>query len=216
MDFSGLVGADDPSERDRAELLWTAALGLKSTLLGFLLPLGILLLCYGSLGRLLSRHFGKRAGERRRQRRLLRVIATLVLAFFLCWLPYHTNKILDILVSLEVLPTSCAFERVLVLAHPYATCLAYANSCLNPLLYACCDPSFRRRCQGLLGRCRGTGGREEEKGKEASRSSGVQSGSESKQKSKREGEQDKVRRCKDQPDAEQYSETGHYSTLTLH
>ncbi|XP_065145561.1 apelin receptor 2 [Paramisgurnus dabryanus] len=152
MDYSSLISSElDPAAAEQAELMWSAALGLKSTVLGFLLPLVVLLLCYGLLGRLLSRHF--RLGPRpdhARQRRLLRIIITLVLAFFLCWLPFHTNKTLSALVELGILPFSCRFDQWLVAAHPYAICLGYVNSCLNPLLYACCDPAFRRHCRGLL------------------------------------------------------------------
>uniref|UniRef100_A0A4W4FTD2 G-protein coupled receptors family 1 profile domain-containing protein n=1 Tax=Electrophorus electricus TaxID=8005 RepID=A0A4W4FTD2_ELEEL len=141
------------------ELLWSTVLGLKSTLLGFLLPLTVLLLCYCSLGRLLSQHFslGPRP-DRPRQRRLLRVITSLVLAFFLCWLPFHTNKTLSALVELGFLPYSCDFDQWLMGAHPYAICLGYANSCLNPLLYTCCDPAFRRYCRAVAHRiCRQQG-----------------------------------------------------------
>ncbi|XDV53938.1 hypothetical protein PO909_022330 [Leuciscus waleckii] len=37
-----------------------------------------------------------------------------------------------------------------LMAHPYATCLAYVNSCLNPLLYAFFDLRFRSQCLCLL------------------------------------------------------------------
>uniref|UniRef100_A0AAY5KSH1 G-protein coupled receptors family 1 profile domain-containing protein n=1 Tax=Esox lucius TaxID=8010 RepID=A0AAY5KSH1_ESOLU len=165
MDYNGLISPElGDDDRIRAELLWTAALGLKSTLVGFLLPMVTLLICYCSLGRLLSRHFGQGPRpDRRRQRHLLRVIATLVLAFFLCWLPFHANKTLSMLMDLKMLPYSCPFDQMLVAAHPYATCLGYVNSCLNPLLYACCDVAFRKRCRALLqrGECRGYWGRPE-------------------------------------------------------
>uniref|UniRef100_A0A667Y8V8 Apelin receptor 2 n=1 Tax=Myripristis murdjan TaxID=586833 RepID=A0A667Y8V8_9TELE len=152
MDYSILIEPElDEERRERAELWWTAALSLKSTLIGFLFPLIILLVCYCSLAHLLSRHFGRGPRpDRRRQRRLLRVIVTLVMAFFLCWLPLHVNKTLSMLLELGLLPYSCSFDQVLLAAHPYVTCLAYLNSCLNPLLYAACDSSFRKRCRGAL------------------------------------------------------------------
>ncbi|XP_041088374.1 apelin receptor B-like [Polyodon spathula] len=150
-----------------SEASWNAALGLTSTALGFVLPLVVMLLCYCSVGLAVSRHFGRwgaggktangtgsSSRNRRQQRRLLTIIATLVAAFALCWLPYHLNKTLSILTELEALPYACAFDRFLLLAHPYATCLAYISSCLNPLLYAYLDPAFRRSCAALIGCCR--------------------------------------------------------------
>ncbi|XP_039988223.1 apelin receptor 2 [Xiphias gladius] len=152
MDYSMLIGAElGEAEKERAEMWWAAALSLKSTLVGFLLPLVILLVCYCSLAQLLSRHFGQGPRpDRRRQRRLLRVIVTLVMAFFLCWLPLHVNKTVSMLLEFGFVPYSCSLDQVLLAAHPYVTCLAYLNSCLNPLLYAACDPSFRKRCRGAL------------------------------------------------------------------
>lgn len=169
MDYSMLIGADlEEAEREKAEMWWAAALSLKSTLIGFLLPLVILLVCYCSLAQLLSRHFGKGPRpDRKRQRRLLKVIVTLVMAFFLCWLPLHVNKTLSMLLEFGFVPYSCSLDQLLLGAHPYVTCLAYLNSCLNPLLYAACDPSFRKRCRRavvMLCRLRKTGA-EGQKGK---------------------------------------------------
>nr|XP_040017546.1 apelin receptor 2 [Gasterosteus aculeatus aculeatus] len=152
MDYSMLMGAElEESDREQVEMWWAAALSVKSTLIGFLLPLLILLVCYCSLAQLLSRHFGRGPRpDRMRQRRLLRVIVTLVLAFFLCWLPLHVNKTVSMLLELGLVPHSCSLDQILLAAQPYVTCLAYLNSCLNPVLYAACDPSFRKRCSGAL------------------------------------------------------------------
>ncbi|KAF7649314.1 hypothetical protein LDENG_00143510 [Lucifuga dentata] len=152
MDYSLLIGAGlEETEREQAELWWAAVLSVKSTLIGFLFPLVILLVCYCSLAQLLSRHFGQGPRpDRRRQRRLLRVIVSLVLAFFLCWLPLHINKTMSMLLEFGFVPYSCSLDQALLAAHPYVTCLAYLNSCLNPLLYAACDSSFRKRCRGAL------------------------------------------------------------------
>lgn len=164
MDYSLLTGAElGEAEAERAEMWWAAALSLKSTLIGFLLPLVILLFCYCSLARLLSRHFGRGPlPDRRRQRRLLRVIVTLVMAFFLCWLPLHVNKTVVMLLEFDFLPYSCSLDQTLLALHPYVTCLAYLNSCLNPLLYAACDPSFRKRCRRALLQCCRTNSRKAE------------------------------------------------------
>uniref|UniRef100_A0A8C6S345 Apelin receptor 2 n=1 Tax=Neogobius melanostomus TaxID=47308 RepID=A0A8C6S345_9GOBI len=152
MDYSMLIGEDlNETEREHAEMWWAAILSLKSTLIGFLLPLIILLICYCSLAKLLNKHFGRGPRpDRKRQRRLLRVIVTLVLSFFLCWLPLHVNKTVAVLLGFGFIPYSCALDTVILSAQPYVTCIAYLNSCLNPLLYAACDPAFRKRCRGAL------------------------------------------------------------------
>uniref|UniRef100_A0A3B4B0Z7 G-protein coupled receptors family 1 profile domain-containing protein n=1 Tax=Periophthalmus magnuspinnatus TaxID=409849 RepID=A0A3B4B0Z7_9GOBI len=146
MDYSILIGNDlSEPEKEHAEMWWAAILSLKSTLIGFLLPLIILLICYCSLAKLLNKHFGRGPRpDRKRQRRLLRVIVTLVLAFFLCWLPLHVNKTLVVLLGFGYIPYSCTLETILLSVQPYVTCIAYLNSCLNPLLYAACDPTFRK------------------------------------------------------------------------
>ncbi|XP_068595050.1 apelin receptor 2 [Brachionichthys hirsutus] len=173
MDYSLLIGAEvaEP-EREQVEMMWMAAFSLKSTLIGFLLPLVTLLVCYCSLAQLLSKHFGRGPRpDRRRQQRLLRVIVSLVLAFFLCWLPLHINKTISMLLEFGFIPYSCSLDQFLLAAHPYVTCVAYLNSCLNPLLYAAGDPTFRERCRGaVVTLCSGRGGGQEEQedeGKEA-------------------------------------------------
>ncbi|XP_035524203.1 apelin receptor B-like [Morone saxatilis] len=85
-----------------------------------------------------------------RKRRLLKIITTLVVVFAACWMPFHVVKSADALSYLDLFPDTCAFLRFLLLAHPYATCLAYINSCLNPFLYAFFDLRFRSQCLCLL------------------------------------------------------------------
>ncbi|NXW93063.1 APJA protein, partial [Alopecoenas beccarii] len=84
------------------------------------------------------------------RRRLLRLIAVLVAAFAGCWLPFHLLKSLFALAAAGLLELPCALLGLIARLHPYATCLAYLNSCLNPLLYAFLDGRFRARCRLLL------------------------------------------------------------------
>ncbi|XP_038654770.1 apelin receptor B-like [Scyliorhinus canicula] len=142
MDLSPL-GQDE-----EVQDLWLAAFGLSSTAIGFVLPFAIMASCYGLIGGTLSNHFQKR--ERDRRRRLLSVIFTLVLAFGLCWLPFHLVKTLATLDGLGLLSLPCPLHTLAYISHPYTTCLAYVNSCLNPLLYAWLDPDFRQRCRRVL------------------------------------------------------------------
>ncbi|XP_068937572.1 apelin receptor-like [Petaurus breviceps papuanus] len=162
MDFSGVAAAPEH------EAYWLGGLSLATTLLGFALPAGLMGVFYCCIGCAVSRHFGaggrargaagaERAAPRGRgqRRRLLRLLAALVAVFALCWLPFHVLKSLYVLSWLGLLALPCAAQALIVRLHPYATCLAYVNSCLNPLLYAFLDRRFRAQCRRrlLLGRC---------------------------------------------------------------
>ncbi|XP_036597915.1 apelin receptor-like [Trichosurus vulpecula] len=161
MDFSGVAAAPEH------EAYWLGGLSLATTLLGFALPAGLMGVFYCCIGCAVSRHFGavgrargaagaERAMPRGRgqRRRLLRLLAALVAVFALCWLPFHVLKSLYVLSWLGLLGLPCAVQALIVRLHPYATCLAYVNSCLNPILYAFLDRRFRAQCRRRLPLCR--------------------------------------------------------------
>uniref|UniRef100_A0A3Q4AZS4 G-protein coupled receptors family 1 profile domain-containing protein n=1 Tax=Mola mola TaxID=94237 RepID=A0A3Q4AZS4_MOLML len=131
MDFSLVV------TKKKQENLWVAGLSISSSAMGFLLPFLAMMVCYGFI-------------EDQRKRRLLKIITTLVVVFAACWMPFHIVKSIDALSYLDLFPNTCSFLRSLLLVHPYSTCLAYVNSCLNPFLYAFFDLRFRSQCLCLL------------------------------------------------------------------
>ncbi|XP_064890093.1 apelin receptor A-like [Columba livia] len=128
-----------------------AALSLGATALGFAAPLLLMAVCYCCVAAAVRRHLRPGRAEAAARRRLLRLIAVLVAAFAGCWLPFHLLKSLFALAAAGLLELPCALLGLIARLHPYATCLAYLNSCLNPLLYAFLDGRFRARCRLLLG-----------------------------------------------------------------
>ncbi|CAL8360798.1 unnamed protein product [Merluccius merluccius] len=73
-----------------------------------------------------------------RSKRTLKVIVAVAASFFICWLPLH---VLDLAIT-EVARTSPHRAGINV-AHSLARCLAYFNSCVNPILYVCLGREFR-------------------------------------------------------------------------
>ncbi|KAJ8282160.1 hypothetical protein COCON_G00046790 [Conger conger] len=59
-----------------------------------------------------------------------RTISALVLAFFVCWVPFHIFSLMEL--SMHY---SLHLHAVLKTGFPLATSLAFFNSCINPLLY---------------------------------------------------------------------------------
>lgn len=111
------------------------AITIIRSFLFFLLPFLIICISHWKVYHMTS------SGRRQRDKssRTLRVILALVLGFFLCWTPLH---IVDLLILVSDQPSE-RFEVNLNLAHVLTLCLAYINSCLNPLLYVCLGRGFK-------------------------------------------------------------------------
>ncbi|XP_032362818.1 C5a anaphylatoxin chemotactic receptor 1 [Etheostoma spectabile] len=104
-------------------------------LLGFFVPFLVIVACHLVVYRRAESGLTR---ARARSKRTLKVILAVVLSFFLCWLPLH---IVDFL-SLTV-PRNSPHSPKLYLAQVLTLCLAYFNSCLNPLLYVCLGRGFK-------------------------------------------------------------------------
>ncbi|XP_051540723.1 C3a anaphylatoxin chemotactic receptor-like [Myxocyprinus asiaticus] len=97
----------------------------------FLIPLICIMTCYGIMARKLGRsHFNSG--------RAFRIMLAVLVAFFLCWLPYHTV----ILIRANGVKQSGSVAERLV---PMAVSLAYFNSCLNPVLYVFMGQNFKEK-----------------------------------------------------------------------
>ncbi|XP_032899608.1 apelin receptor [Amblyraja radiata] len=145
MDYSWVATAD-------TEHFWVGGLSLFSSTVGFMLPFLLMSTFYCAIANTVTRHFQNVKKEEQKKKRLLKIISALVLVFAACWLPFHVIKTIDALIWLEIVSIQCSADVFLHLTHPYATCLAYINSCLNPFLYAFFDQRFRAQCMSVL-RC---------------------------------------------------------------
>lgn len=110
------VGVDDGHGGIRT------ALYANRFLCGFLLPFLVILICYVLAG------VGIRRTRLSGKSRPLRILASLVMAFFLCWAPYHCVQLA------KMVDEKSPAVKVL---SPVASAVAYFNSCINPLLYFC-------------------------------------------------------------------------------
>ncbi|XP_026076444.1 C3a anaphylatoxin chemotactic receptor-like [Carassius auratus] len=105
---------------------------------GFLVPLMCITTCYGFIARKLGRrHF--------HSGRAIRIMLAVIVAFFLCWLPYH-------IVDLIIMYGDQASFLVALAMDPLAVSLAYFNSCLNPILYVFMGHDFKSNAKLSLRR----------------------------------------------------------------
>ncbi|XP_073719462.1 C3a anaphylatoxin chemotactic receptor-like [Misgurnus anguillicaudatus] len=108
---------------------------------GFLIPFLIIASSYIAIGVRVKRlKIGK-------QLRPFRVILSVILAFFLCWFPFHVQQLCHI----SALKYKWSNHKVIDSAGPFIQCLAYLNSCLNPILYVfMCDEYKKKLKKSLL------------------------------------------------------------------
>lgn len=135
----------DPGSADT----WRLVTRILRHTLGFLVPLAVMLPCYGiTIKRLLQVR-----GSLQRQR-AMKVIVFVVVAFLLCWTPYHLAVMTDTFFRAKILPYQCA-ARMAVDQAVFATqSLGLLHSCVNPVLYAFVGEKFRNRLLQLMKKMR--------------------------------------------------------------
>ncbi|XP_076817983.1 type-1 angiotensin II receptor B-like [Clavelina lepadiformis] len=98
--------------------------------IGFVLPFTVISICYAKIVITVNK---KLISNPARKDQIAKLAGAIVAVFFVCWLP---NQIMNLLAaftwwcSLKFFPKKI-FDQI----YPYTICLAWANSCLNPLLY---------------------------------------------------------------------------------
>lgn len=150
---------------------WLGLYHLQKVLLGFLLPLSIISLCYLLLVRFISDRRvvgttdavgaaaaaaapggGLSTASARRRSKVTKSVTIVVLSFFLCWLPNQALTTWSILIKFNAVPFSQEYFQCQVYAFPVSVCLAHSNSCLNPILYCLVRREFRKALKNLLWR----------------------------------------------------------------
>ncbi|XP_063068618.1 C3a anaphylatoxin chemotactic receptor [Engraulis encrasicolus] len=108
-------------------------------LLGFVVPLLVIVSCYTLITlRVRSSSF--------RAKRAFKIIVAVVVAFFVCWLPYHALGLA------REYGQEDEDGEVVFLLDQLSIALAYVNSCLNPLLYVFMGQDFKEKVRLSLRR----------------------------------------------------------------
>ncbi|XP_077019420.1 neuropeptides B/W receptor type 1 [Tamandua tetradactyla] len=127
------------------EAVWWRASRLYTLVLGFAIPVSAICSLYASLlCRLRAIRLDSQAKALDRAKKRVTVLVAAILAVcLLCWTPYHLSTVVALTTDLPQTPLVVAVSY-------FITSLSYANSCLNPFLYAFLDENFRRSLRKLL------------------------------------------------------------------
>lgn len=125
--------------------MWKQFQALKLNILGLVLPLLVMIICYTGIIKILL----KRPNEKKA--RAVRLIFVIMVIFFLFWTPY--NLTLFVSAFQDVLFTyQCGQSRQLDLAIQVTEVIAYTHCCVNPVIYAFVGERFRRYLRQLFHR----------------------------------------------------------------
>lgn len=81
------------------------------------------------------------AKRRKSERKVTRMVVVIVLVFVICWLPFFTTNIVNLIHPIPEYNTTIYFISVI---------LTYVNSCANPLLYGFLSENFKQSFQKVL------------------------------------------------------------------
>ncbi|XP_004399208.1 PREDICTED: C-C chemokine receptor type 1 [Odobenus rosmarus divergens] len=124
---------------------WKQFQALKLNMLGLVLPLLVMIICYTEIIRILL----KRPNEKKAK--AVRLIFVIMIVFFLFWTPYN----LAVLVSAfqdSLFTDECRQSKQLDLALQVTEVIAYTHCCANPVIYAFVGERFRRYLRQLFSR----------------------------------------------------------------
>ncbi|XP_074841589.1 chemokine XC receptor 1 [Carettochelys insculpta] len=108
----------------------------------FLFSFAVIVFCYVKILKILLRT------RSHRKRRTVRLILTIVVAFFLSWAPYNILCFLQTS-PLQYIFLNCQMQKNVIYAFYISRKIAFSHCCLNPLLYVFVGVKFRRHLMHL-------------------------------------------------------------------
>ncbi|KAI4892702.1 hypothetical protein NFI96_007775 [Prochilodus magdalenae] len=130
---------------------WRIYRNLTSNVLGFAVPLPIIVFCTHHMVKALKDGSPGVLSGVQTERRATYLVLTVLAVFLFCWTPYQVVRFLDTLDYFKLV-TGCLFGHILDIGIQLSTYLAYANSSINPFLYVVVGKHFRRRAKGVFGK----------------------------------------------------------------
>lgn len=128
-----------------------AVILIGAVLLGYVIPVVTILVCYTILCSKLRRsaknnHLTEKSG---RSRKAIGVICCVTLVFVVCYSPYHID-ILQYMVRKLVSSRDCADLTAFQVSLHFTVCLMNLNACLDPFIYFFACKGYKRKVLKLL------------------------------------------------------------------
>ncbi|XP_041109931.1 apelin receptor-like [Polyodon spathula] len=117
---------------------------LFTRVIAFLLPFLIITVCYAFIAVKLNRHFTRINNEWKKQRRSIKIGLWIVAMFVISWLPFNILTTIRTFNKSKHIELSSENAYKIDSALSFTTCLAFSNSCVNPIIYVVFDGYFQK------------------------------------------------------------------------
>ncbi|KAM9782513.1 C-C chemokine receptor type 1-like [Neosynchiropus ocellatus] len=117
---------------------------LTSNILGLALPLLVMVFCYTRIVPLLVKM------KSAKKLRVVKLIITVMVIFFVLWLPYNISLLFLFLYRFDYLSETCTTQHHTYLSVIVTEALAFTHCCLNPFIYVFVGQKFRRRALAMV------------------------------------------------------------------
>ncbi|XP_063353798.1 B2 bradykinin receptor-like [Pelmatolapia mariae] len=114
---------------------------VRAIIFRFIIPVIIILFCVVRIFQSLSNRLMEGLNPQRTEQKATTLILAVLLAFLICWVPFHVAKILDVLQYIDIL--KC--HTILFIFQQVSMYFAFFNSVFNPILYIVIGKSFQNR-----------------------------------------------------------------------
>ncbi|KAM9571531.1 B2 bradykinin receptor-like [Salvelinus alpinus] len=111
---------------------------------GFAIPVSVISYCTCQIIQALKTQAMERFNKEHTERKATLLVLSVLLAFLLCWVPFHLVTALDVLLRAADI-SGCNLSNSLDICNQVFTYLAFFNSVLNPVLYVIVGKNFRKK-----------------------------------------------------------------------
>lgn len=104
----------------------------------FIIPFTIIITCYSIILFRIQRNHMTTSSKP------FKIILAVIITFFICWFPYHVFSFLELSANYS---DNDHLQYTVFVGIPFASSLAFINSCVNPVLYVFMGRDFKQKFQ---------------------------------------------------------------------
>ncbi|KIH62835.1 7 transmembrane receptor [Ancylostoma duodenale] len=115
----------------------------------FLVPAFLITMMYSHIAMRIAStdtllHVNKKKTRTKNTNNMIKMLVSVVVSFFICWLPFHIQRLLSLFITYHEGNLSPAVETLSTLVFYISGCCYYSNSATNPILYNVFSKKYRK------------------------------------------------------------------------